>query len=87
MHLLGQIGLKVKSNQVMIAEMEVPVVVDAGIGSLPTREHEMGAILVNTAIATADDPIKMGEAVGSKCRQIRLSIWYGRYGTTRLHHL
>ena len=52
--------------EIIIAQSKVPVVVDAGLG-LPSHAAdalEMGAdaVLVNTAIATASDPIRMGEA-------------------------
>ena len=44
----------------------MPVVVDAGIGapSHAAEAMEMGAdaVLVNTAIAVAGDPVRMGEA-------------------------
>jgi len=60
-------GLKTKEIiKIMIAEIEVPVIVDAGLGrpSHAAEAMEMGAdaVLVNTAIATADDPVKMAEA-------------------------
>ncbi len=60
-------GIKTEENIKIIIEMSnVPVVVDAGLGS-PSHAAlamEMGAdaVLVNTAIATAGDPIKMAEA-------------------------
>ena len=52
--------------EIIIAQSKVPVVVDAGLG-LPSHAAdalEIGAdaVLVNTAIATASDPIAMGEA-------------------------
>lgn len=60
-------GLKTKSIlELIIENSEVPVVVDAGIG-LPSHAAdamEMGAdaVLVNTAISTAEDPVLMGKA-------------------------
>jgi len=52
--------------QIIIDQAEVPVVVDAGIGapSHAAEAMELGAdaVLVNTAIAIASDPIRMGEA-------------------------
>jgi thiazole synthase len=57
-------GLKTQSAiEIIIAQATVPVVVDAGLG-LPSHASaamEMGAdaVLVNTAIATAEDPIQM----------------------------
>ncbi len=52
--------------QIMINEIDLPIIVDAGIGkpSEAAQAMEMGAaaVLVNTAIATAGDPISMAEA-------------------------
>lgn len=61
-------GLRTKEMiKILIEEInEVPVVVDAGIGkpSDAALAMEMGAdaVLVNTAIATADNPVLMAEA-------------------------
>lgn len=60
-------GLETKSLiSLLIENCQVPVVVDAGIGrpSHAAEAMEMGAdaVLVNTAIATADDPALMGRA-------------------------
>lgn len=52
--------------EIIIAQARVPVVVDAGLGapSHAAAALEMGAdaVLVNTAIAAAADPVAMGEA-------------------------
>ncbi|MDF5431217.1 thiazole synthase, partial [Vibrio parahaemolyticus] len=52
--------------QIIIDQAKVPVVVDAGIGapSHAARAMELGAdaVLVNTAIATASDPVAMARA-------------------------
>lgn len=52
--------------QMIIEQSSVPVVVDAGIGapSHAAEAMEMGAdaVLVNTAIAVASDPVRMAEA-------------------------
>jgi len=61
--------------EIIIEQANVPVVVDAGLG-LPSHAAdamEMGAdaVLVNTAIATAADPVKMAEA-------FRLAVRAGR---------
>lgn len=54
--------------RIIIEQATVPVIVDAGLGapSHAAEAMEMGAdaVLVNTAIATAADPILMGEAFG-----------------------
>jgi thiazole synthase len=52
--------------RILIDEIDIPIVVDAGIGkpSDATLVMEMGAdaVLVNTAIATSEDPVLMAEA-------------------------
>lgn len=69
------LGAPIGSNQglltrdflrIIIEQASVPVIVDAGIGapSHAVEAMEMGAaaVLVNTAIATANDPVAMSEA-------------------------
>lgn len=60
-------GIKTKTAiGVIIEQAGVPVVIDAGLGapSHAAEAMEMGAdaVLVNTAIAIAHDPVKMAEA-------------------------
>ncbi len=60
-------GLQTKAMlEIIIAESNVPVVVDAGLGapSHAAEAMEMGAsaVLVNTAIAVAGDPVRMARA-------------------------
>ncbi len=60
-------GLQTKELvRILIDEIKLPIIVDAGIGkpSQAAEAMEMGAaaVLVNTAIATAGDPVKMAEA-------------------------
>ena len=60
-------GLKTRAAiEIIITQAIVPVVVDAGLGlpSHAAEAMEMGAdaVLVNTAIATANDPLKMATA-------------------------
>ena len=60
-------GLKTRASiEIIITQASVPVVVDAGLGlpSHAAEAMEMGAdaVLVNTAIATAADPVAMAEA-------------------------
>ncbi len=69
-------GLKTRSAlEIIIEQANVPVVVDAGLGlpSHATDAMEIGAdaVLVNTAIATAANPIDMAEA-------FRLAVVAGR---------
>lgn len=63
-------GLKTRELvKILIDEIDLPIIVDAGIGkpSEAAEALEMGAsaVLVNTAIATAGDPVMMGEAFGN----------------------
>jgi thiazole synthase len=60
-------GLETRAQiQIIIEQATVPVVVDAGIGapSHAAEAMEMGAdaVLVNTAIAVANDPCRMARA-------------------------
>ncbi len=60
-------GLKAKAFlEIIIEQSSLPVVVDAGIGSPShaAEAMEMGAdaVLVNTALAVAKDPVSMGDA-------------------------
>jgi len=71
-------GLKLRDSiRMVIEEAEVPVVVDAGLGSPShaAEAMELGAdaVLVNTAIARADDPVTMARA-------FRLAVEAGRAG-------
>ncbi len=71
-------GFKTKHIVEMILEtVNVPVVVDAGIGkpSQACECMEMGvdAVLVNTAISTAEDPVKAGEAFSLAVRSGRMA--------------
>ena len=51
---------------IIIENSKIPVIIDAGIGrpSHASCAMEMGAdaVLINTAIATAEDPVRMGRA-------------------------
>jgi thiazole synthase len=60
-------GLKTKELvRILIEEIPLPIVVDAGLGrpSEAAEAMEMGAaaVLVNTAVATAGDPVAMSRA-------------------------
>ena len=54
--------------QILVDEIDLPIIVDAGLGkpSEAAEAMEIGAaaVLVNTAIATAGDPVMMAEAFG-----------------------
>jgi thiazole synthase len=69
-------GLETRGQiAIIIEQARVPVIVDAGIGapSHAAEALEMGAdaVLVNTAIAVADDPVRMARA-------FRLAVEAGR---------
>lgn len=60
-------GIKTTENiRIIIEQSNIPVVVDAGLGvpSEAAQVMEMGAdcVLLNTAIALAENPVKMAEA-------------------------
>ncbi len=62
-------GLKTKEMvRILVDEIDIPVIVDAGLGkpSHAAEAMEIGAdaVLVNTALATAGNPVMMGEAFG-----------------------
>jgi thiazole synthase len=68
--------------EIIIAQSKVPVVIDAGLG-LPSHAAdamEIGAdaVLVNTAIATASDPIAMGAAFKMAVECGRMAYEAGR---------
>jgi len=68
--------------KIILEQSSVPVIVDAGVGcaSDAARALELGcdAVLMNTAIAGADDPIKMAEAMKLGVEAGRLSYRAGR---------
>lgn len=75
-------GLKTRELvQIMIDELAAPVIVDAGLGkpSEAAEAMEMGAaaVLVNTAIATAEDPVKMAEAFSLAVQAGRMAYLAG----------
>jgi thiazole synthase len=71
-------GVLTRANiEIIIEEARVPVVVDAGLGvpSEAAQVMELGAdaVLVNTALAEARDPVRMATA-------FRLAVESGRHG-------
>ena len=71
-------GLKLRhAIEIMVEQAEVPVVVDAGLGapSQAAESMELGAdaVLVNTAIARADDPAAMAGAFRAAVEAGRLA--------------
>lgn len=80
-------GIRTKEMvRILIDEIKIPIVVDAGIGrpSEAAEAMEMGAdaVLVNTAIATAGDPVLMAEAF-SLAVQAGRKAYLSRLGTQR----
>lgn len=76
-------GLRTRDAlEVIIEQAGVPVVVDAGIGvpSDAAEAMEIGAaaVLVNTAIATATDPVRMARAFALATEAGRLAALAGR---------
>jgi thiazole synthase len=61
--------------EILVEEIDVPIIVDAGIGrpSHAAQAMEIGAaaVLLNTAIASSDDPVRMAQA-------FRLAVEAGR---------
>uniref|UniRef100_UPI0025B4F8BE thiazole synthase n=1 Tax=Trichocoleus desertorum TaxID=1481672 RepID=UPI0025B4F8BE len=76
-------GIKNAANiQIIIENAQVPVVVDAGLGapSEAAQAMEMGAsaLLINTAIAEAQNPVAMARAMGLAAEAGRLAYLAGR---------
>jgi thiazole synthase len=62
--------------------LQVPIIVDAGVGTASdacvTMEQGVDGVLMNTAIAAADDPVAMGEAMRLAIQAGRLAYLAGR---------
>jgi thiazole synthase len=76
-------GIRNQANiQIIVENAAIPVVVDAGIGSPSeaAQAMELGAdaLLINTAIAQASDPVAMGRAMGLATEAGRLAYVAGR---------
>ncbi len=78
----GQGMISWKWIELIIALAGVPVVVDAGLGvpsdAALAMEMGAGAVLVNTAIAKAADPVKMAEGFKLAVQAGRLGFQAGR---------
>lgn len=71
-------GIRTKELiQILIDEISLPIIVDAGIGrpSEAAEAMEMGAaaVLINTAIATSNNPVQMAEAFSLAVKAGRLA--------------
>ncbi|MEA5535421.1 glycine oxidase ThiO [Crocosphaera sp. XPORK-15E] len=76
-------GIRNQANiAIIIEEAKIPVVVDAGIGtpSEASQAMEMGAdaVLINSAIALAQNPVIMAKAMGMATEAGRLAYLGGR---------
>ena len=78
----GQGVLDLASIRRVVRAVSVPVVVDAGVGSPADAAQAMeagaSAVLVNTAIAKAADPVRMAQAMALGVRAGRLGFLAGR---------
>jgi thiazole synthase len=77
------LGIQNPNNIRIIKEMaRVPVIVDAGVGTASDAAvaMELGcdAVLMNTGIAGAQDPVRMAEAMGLAVKAGRLAYLAGR---------
>jgi thiazole synthase len=76
-------GIKNAANiAIIIEESKIPVVVDAGIGTPSEASYAMelgaDALLINSAIALAQNPVAMGQAMGLATYAGRLAYLAGR---------
>ena len=77
-------GIQNVATMKILREMitEVPLIVDAGVGTASDAAlaMELGAdaVLMNTGIAQADDPVAMAEAMNLATRAGRLAYRAGR---------
>ena len=67
--------------EIIVEQSHIPVIVDAGIG-LPSHAAEAielgaDAVLANTAVAAAEDPVRMAEAFKLAVRSAELALLAG----------
>lgn len=78
----GQGLVNIEAIRIIIEQATVPVVVDAGIGvpsdAAQAMEAGADAVLVNTAVALADDPALMGRGMAAGVEAGRLAHLAGR---------
>jgi thiazole synthase len=75
------LGIQNVNNIRIIREFaRVPMIVDAGVGTAPDAALELGAdgVLMNTAIAGAQDPVAMADAMRLAVRAGRIAYLAGR---------
>ncbi len=76
-------GIRNSTNlRIILETVDVPVIVDAGVGTASdaavAMELGVTAVLMNTAIAKADDPVKMARAMRQATEAGRLAYEAGR---------
>ncbi|HVM33385.1 MAG TPA: thiazole synthase [bacterium] len=78
----GQGVLNPNNIRIILEKLKCPVLIDAGVGSASdvafAMELGVVAVLLNTAIAHAKDPLKMAYAMKNACEAGRLSYRAGR---------
>jgi thiazole synthase len=78
----GQGVLNPNNLRIILEEAKTPIVCDAGVGAASdvaiAMELGCAGVLLNTAIAHADDPLKMAHAMRLACEAGRLSYLAGR---------
>src|SRR4029077_11636317 len=82
------LGLRHPHNVELIVEAaQVPVVLDAGIGTASEAAHAMelgcDAVLLASAVTRAEDPVRMAEAMKYAIRAGRLAHGAGRIPVRR----
>ena len=74
--------------EIMINEIDLPVIVDAGLGkpseACECMETGCSAVLVNTAIAVSEDPVKMAQAFSASVYAGRLAYLSGIPATGKI---
>jgi len=80
-------GLKTRELvEILVREIKVPVIVDAGLGApsdaCECMELGCAAVLVNTAIAVAEDPVGMARAFSSAVASGRIAFLSGPTSTS-----
>lgn len=80
--ILNANNLRIILEYLKDGDPDYPVIVDAGVGSASDVSFAMelgcDGVLLNTAIASADDPLRMAFAMGHACTAGRLSYLGGR---------
>ena len=80
--ILNPNNLRICLEYLKDGDADYPVIVDAGVGTASdvsfTMELGCDGVLLNTAIASAGDPLKMAHAMRHACEAGRLAFQAGR---------